>query len=271
MENQLKLQEENYRLRNTISQYKQVARLTSWLDDGTLKGGYRVVKSIQERDAIDSCHRKIGMIVSVQESETEYTNYRLIKNNTWIEVTTDGNVPGQPGPPGEDGEAATIDVGTVITVEPDEPAVITNTGTPNEAIFDFEIPRGQDGESATIEVGSVTSVISSKPPKVINVGSDKDAIFNFEIPVGADGKSATLNVGTVTTVDSNESATITNTGTDSNAIFNFEIPKGEKGDRGDVSLLNFNIDTDMHLIMNLETNTNLNFTLDNNGHLILLQ
>lgn len=97
MENQLKLQEENYRLKNTISQYKQVARLTSWLEDTTLKGGYRVVKSIQERDSIDSCHRKIGMIVSVQESETEYTNYRLIKNNTWIKVTSDG----VEGPPGE--------------------------------------------------------------------------------------------------------------------------------------------------------------------------
>lgn len=108
MENQLKLQEENYRLRNTISQYKQVARLTSWLDDGTLKGGYRVVKSIQERDAIDSCHRKIGMIVSVQESETEYTNYRLIKNNTWIEVTTDGDVPGPPGPQGPIGDISVI-------------------------------------------------------------------------------------------------------------------------------------------------------------------
>lgn len=139
-------------------------------------------------------------------------------------------------PPGQQGEAATIEVGTVETVTPNEPVVVVNTGTPNEAIFDFKIPRGQEGESATIEVGTVTSVVSSEPPKVINVGSDKDAIFNFEIPVGADGESATLNVGTVTTVDSNDPATITNTGTASNAVFNFEIPKGEKGDEGEFIL-----------------------------------
>lgn len=35
------------------------------------------------------------------------------------------------------------------------------------------------------------------------------------------------------------------------------------------TVINFNINDDMHLIMNLETNTNLNFTLNDNGHLIL--
>lgn len=38
---------------------------------------------------------------------------------------------------------------------------------------------------------------------------------------------------------------------------------------GELSVLNFNVNDEMHLIMNLETNTNLDFTLDNNGHLIL--
>jgi len=38
---------------------------------------------------------------------------------------------------------------------------------------------------------------------------------------------------------------------------------------GELSVLNFNVNDDMHLIMNLETNTDLNFEIDNNGHLIL--
>ena len=38
------------------------------------------------------CHRKIGMIVSVRITETEYKNYRLINKNNWVEVTSDGHV-----------------------------------------------------------------------------------------------------------------------------------------------------------------------------------
>lgn len=90
---------ENIKLKKQLSQYREVAGFLPYLDDSTLKGGYRIVKSIAERDAIDACHRKIGMIVSVQESETEYTNYRLIDNNIWVEVTSEG-VEGPPGPPG---------------------------------------------------------------------------------------------------------------------------------------------------------------------------
>lgn len=45
--------------------------------------------------------------------------------------------------------------------------------------------------------------------------------------------------------------------------------KGDKGDDGSISVLTFNVNNDMHLIMQLETNTNLDFELDDNGHLIL--
>lgn len=83
------------------------------------------------------------------------------------------------------------------------------------------------------------------------------------------GEAATIEVGTVETVESSDGASVENVGTDSSAIFNFKIPKGDKGDAGNVSLLSFEVDNNMHLIMDLETNTNLNFTLDNNGHLIL--
>ena len=45
--------------------------------------------------------------------------------------------------------------------------------------------------------------------------------------------------------------------------------KGEDGVDGSIDLLTFNVDQNMHLIMQLETNTSLDFTLDDNGHLIL--
>lgn len=104
---------ENIKLKKQLSQYREANNLVNYVDDATVKGGYKVVKSIQERDAIDQCHRKIGMIVSIQETETEYTNYRLIDKNTWIEVDSNGvaGPPGEegpPGPPGQDAEIALI-------------------------------------------------------------------------------------------------------------------------------------------------------------------
>ena len=111
-----KLERENEILKRKLSQYEEVAMIKPYLDDGTIKGGYRVVKSIQERNAIDACHRKIGMIVSVQESSTEYINYRLVSNNTWLEVDSTG-VAGPIGPEGPQGPIGEI---TAINFEIDE-------------------------------------------------------------------------------------------------------------------------------------------------------
>lgn len=46
---------------------------------------------------------------------------------------------GSSGPPGK---AATINVGTVTTGEPNTEVIIVNSGTSNAAIFDFTIPKG---------------------------------------------------------------------------------------------------------------------------------
>lgn len=46
---------------------------------------------------------------------------------------------------GEQGEAATIQIGTVTTGEPNTEAAVTNVGTETNAVFDFIIPRGADG------------------------------------------------------------------------------------------------------------------------------
>jgi len=40
------------------------------------------------------------------------------------------------------GEAATVDIGTVTTLAPGESVTVTNSGTVNDAIFDFGIPQG---------------------------------------------------------------------------------------------------------------------------------
>ena len=44
------------------------------------------------------------------------------------------------------GAAATIDVGSVSTLEPNQRATVQNVGTEGRAVFNFGIPRGEQGE-----------------------------------------------------------------------------------------------------------------------------
>lgn len=107
-----KIIRENQLLKNKVSRLEEVAGIKPYISDTTIRGGYKIVNSIQERDEINCCNRKLGMVVSVKITDTEYKNYRLIGNNicsnNWQEVTTDGDVPGPPGPPGPVGEVSVI-------------------------------------------------------------------------------------------------------------------------------------------------------------------
>ena len=52
---------------------------------------------------------------------------------------------GADGETGPTGPAATITIGSVTTGEPGDPAEVTNSGTDENAILDFVIPRGVTG------------------------------------------------------------------------------------------------------------------------------
>lgn len=143
---------------------------------------------------------------------------------------------------GDKGDAATIEVGTVTTVDSSQPATIVNRGTDSAAIFDFEIPQGPAGEAATIEVGTVTTGDAGTEVIVENTGSSSDAVFNFTIPkgdvgpqgeTGPQGRTATITVGTVTTGAPGSEVIFTNVGTENDAIFNITIPAGVQGIKGD--------------------------------------
>ena len=63
-----------------------------------------------------------------------------------------GGEDGLMGPPGPAGAPATITIGSVATVAYGDPPTVVNSGTVNNAVFNFEIPAGQpgaDGESPT--------------------------------------------------------------------------------------------------------------------------
>ena len=87
----LKLAHENQQLKRQINQYQQVLGVSPYVDDSLFKGGYRVVKTITDRDNIDCCHSKQGMIVCVIGEDLSFKEYRLIsdcKNKQWEEIQT---------------------------------------------------------------------------------------------------------------------------------------------------------------------------------------
>lgn len=62
---------------------------------------------------------------------------------------------GDKGDKGDTGLAASVSVGNVSTGAPDSPASVTNSGTENDAVFNFVIPKGDTG--ATGPMGGVYS------------------------------------------------------------------------------------------------------------------
>ena len=56
---------------------------------------------------------------------------------------------GDPGQPGADGKTPNIQIGTIETLPAGSQASVTNTGTPENPIFNFAIPRGADGAGGT--------------------------------------------------------------------------------------------------------------------------
>lgn len=107
---------------------------------------------------------------------------------------------GEPGAKGDPGESATVTVGETVTGEPGTPAKVENTGTPQNAILKFTIPKGEKGDPGT--------------------GG------------GGGGSTVSVEVGETITGDPGTNANVENTGDDQNVVLKFTIPRGEAGAPG---------------------------------------
>lgn len=68
------------------------------------------------------------------------------------------------GIPGQNGISPTITVGTVTTGAPGDPVTVTNVGTENAAIFDFEIPAGAAGGTGGQGANGVSRLYTNFSP-----------------------------------------------------------------------------------------------------------
>ncbi len=95
---------------------------------------------------------------------------------------------GEQGPPGKDGKdgedgapgkAAAVRIGTVTTGPPGTEASVVNTGTENEAVLDFTIPRGEKGNpgsSGGMTVDLIATLEEVKQNEAAGMAADALAV-----------------------------------------------------------------------------------------------
>lgn len=71
--------------------------------------------------------------------------------------------PGANGARGPAGPGATISIGTVTTGSPDTPAEVINSGTKEEAVFNFVIPQGRPGNGCSLDVLATVNTTGQCP------------------------------------------------------------------------------------------------------------
>lgn len=121
---------------------------------------------------------------------------------------------GDTGAAGADGDAATITVGQVETLQPNQPAYVQNVGTTSAAIFNIGIPKGDKGDSGS---GSGDMTASTYDPNgtVASAGGIPDYVSS-QLPTVNDATLTIQKNGTtVQTFTANQG---------SNATANITVP-----------------------------------------------
>ena len=102
-------------------------------------------------------------------------------------------VVGTPGPRGRDG-AGTITIGTTTTGDPGTDASVTNSGTAQNAILNFTIPRGETGPTGAQGPQGETGTTGEQGP------AGEVATNEYGYKYDTTNDSITLTANTVTTV-----------------------------------------------------------------------
>lgn len=147
---------------------------------------------------------------------------------------------------GPAGKAATIKVGETVTGDPGTQAAVENTGTENEAVLRFTIPRGAVGPTgATPDISvQVTGLPAGAEPTVSVSGTPEAPVIALGIPAGRQGdpggkgdpgdpgQTPNITIGQVETLPAGSAVTASITGETPNLVLNLGIPQGQQGDTG---------------------------------------
>lgn len=121
---------------------------------------------------------------------------------------------GDTGAAGQDGDAATIQVGQVETLQPNQPAYVQNVGTTSQAIFNIGIPKGDKGDSGS-GTGDMTASTYDPNGTVASAGGIPDYVSS-QLPTVNDATLTIQKNGTtVQTFTANQG---------SNATANITVP-----------------------------------------------
>lgn len=121
---------------------------------------------------------------------------------------------GDTGAAGADGDAATIQVGQVETLQPNQPAYVVNVGSTSQAIFDIGIPKGDKGDSGSGS-GDMTASVYDPNGTVASAGGIPDYVSS-QLPTVNDATLTIQKNGTtVQTFTANQG---------SNATANITVP-----------------------------------------------
>ena len=160
------------------------------------------------------------------------------EGNAYTVTLTDGSqytIVAPKGEKGDAGAAATVQVGTVTTLDAGEQATVTNSGTSDAAVLNFGIPKGaagNDGANGTTFTPSVDT--NGNLSWTNNGGLENPETVNVR---GAQGEAATVQVGETTTLPAGSQATVNNSGTSEAAVLNFGIPTGQPGADGQAATI----------------------------------
>lgn len=97
--------------------------------------------------------------------------------NVMLDFTIPQGVQGPQGIPGVQGEAGvspTITVGTVTTGEPGTDAEVVNSGTEEDIVLDFTIPRGDTGTTGILNYADFYALMPSDNSDTVAPGTDVD-------------------------------------------------------------------------------------------------
>lgn len=121
---------------------------------------------------------------------------------------------GDAGAAGADGDAATITIGQVETLQPNQSAYVVNVGTTSAAIFDIGIPKGDKGDSGS-GAGDMTAATYDPNGDVAAAGG---------IPNYVAGELPTVNDATLTIQKNGTTVKTFTANASSNVTANITVP-----------------------------------------------